>query len=161
MVIGKAQDPHFFARNMALLSSCPAMPRRDRETAATSYTYFLQEQIQKYLRNLEPHPPTLTQRPKITEEAPPTKRQDKYPKNCPFPNKTWLQVGNELDLRAFHPSSHPCLQPLPVQKERRNIWAWKVGEMHEEEGDKIRGPASRLGQDAQERQIFASGSKGA
>lgn len=70
MVIGKVSTHTPCDHNMALLSSCPAKPRRDSETAAAPYHPFLQKQVQIYFRTGEPHPLTLTQRPKVTKEAP-------------------------------------------------------------------------------------------
>lgn len=35
-------------------------------------------------------------------------RDRKKSMNYPFPNKTWLQVLNEVGPRALHPSSIPC-----------------------------------------------------
>lgn len=50
MVIGKVSTPTACAHNRALLSSCPAKPRRDNETAAAPYISFLQKQVQIYFR---------------------------------------------------------------------------------------------------------------
>lgn len=76
-------------------------------------------------------------------------RDNQCPMKCPFSNKMWLRVGNELSPKALHPSSVPSMSPTPASSDR-----------HNEEGSKIRGPASRLGRHAQEAD-FASESKGA
>lgn len=73
--------------NRALLSSCLAQPKRGRETAAAPMP-LPPRASSKVFQNLgSPHPFTLTQRPKVTEEAPTPPGRVKYPMNCPFPNK--------------------------------------------------------------------------
>ena len=61
-------------------------PGEKTETAAAPHDPFLQEQYQNDLRTMEHHPLTLTQRPKVTEEAPTLRRgKTKESKGGPFP----------------------------------------------------------------------------
>lgn len=66
--LGRSAPTSFISTILALLSFCPA--QEESKTEAALYAPFLQEQFQMYSRTLEPHPLTLTQRRKVTGEAP-------------------------------------------------------------------------------------------
>lgn len=99
--------------------SSPAQPGpgEKTETAAAPHDPFLQEQYQNYLRTMEPYPLTLTQRPKVTEEAPTLRRRGKTKesKERPFPPPQKIP-----DSRwALHPLPSHAPSPWPVQTGRR------------------------------------------
>lgn len=87
-VIGKVRARILCARHWALLASRLAKPKRDRDTAAAPDAPSSRNKFKSISGPWNPtHPFTLTQRPKVTEEAPAPSGRVKGPRNRPFPHR--------------------------------------------------------------------------
>lgn len=127
MVFGKVSTHTHCTITWPFSSPAQPGPGEKTETAPAPHDPFLQEQYQNDLRTMEPHPLTLTQRPKVTEEAPTLRRRGKTKesKERPFPappHKKYLTPGGPCTL--FHP-----MPPTPGQSRREGGNMWTGGQL--------------------------------